>query len=206
MIDLEQPSVIALRELEAFVVQHDEESTVTVTDDQCPQVLSPIETSTVQQVVDEAPVLVDEPAAIVVLSAGEQGPPGRDGAGASKAYIDVFAHDAAVRGQVLRVGNGNGFATDYTDPLAATWQLGLADQNGAIGDSIRVQLAGDFSDVAYGLQPGRIWLGGPGQRYAQQAPPPNTPGVVQAVLGNSTGGSVLYFNPDAPSVFTGVSP
>lgn len=119
--------------------------------------------------------------------------------------INATANANFNRGQVVRVGNGVAYSTGYSDPLSATWQLGLVTEHVLAGASFSVQISGVFTDVVYSnLVPGRIWLGSSIQLYAVQTPPPNTTGFVQAVLGNCAGNGILSLNMDSPSIFSGV--
>lgn len=118
-------------------------------------------------------VLVVEPAAPVamVVAAGTQGPPGRQGA-PGPAGGSAFLRDAGETLSALRVVYelaGQVFVLDAGDAAHIDLLLGVTLTAAETGASINVQRSGAIDDASWSWQPGRVWLGAAGA--LTQTPP-----------------------------------
>ncbi|MBX9754641.1 MAG: hypothetical protein K2X80_07800 [Pseudomonadaceae bacterium] len=109
----------------------------------------------------EYAVTVDAAPDVVVVAAGDQGPPGRDGipgpAGGSALQRTAGETVSALRVQYEQ--GGKVYALDYRDPEHIELLLGISLTAADTDQPLNVQRSGVIEDSGWNWTLGRVWLG-----------------------------------------------
>lgn len=119
----------------------------------------------------EYAVTVEPPTDVLVVTMGEQGPPGIPGAPGPEVGAAV-QRDAGETLSALRAVyelDGQVLALDYRDAAHIDLLLGITLTAAEVGTPINVQRSGPIDDSGWSWTPGRIWLGANGA--LTQTPP-----------------------------------
>jgi hypothetical protein len=119
----------------------------------------------------EYAVTVEPPADVLVVLAGEQGPPGRPGipgpAGGSSLQRTAGETLSALR--AVYELDGLIYPLDYRDTEHIDLLLGITLTAAPAGEPVNVQRSGVIEDTGWSWTPGRVWLGLDGR--LTQTPP-----------------------------------
>lgn len=119
----------------------------------------------------EYAVTVEPPADVLVVTVGEQGPPGRQGipgpAGGSS--LQRLAGESLSALRAVYELDGHVCLLDYRDTDHIDLLLGITLTAAPAGEPVNVQRSGVIDDASWSWAPGRVWLGIDGR--LTQAPP-----------------------------------
>lgn len=140
----------------------------------------------------EVAITVEPPAEILVVTVGEQGPPGIPGPAGGSAVQRIAGHELSALRVVYEL-DGKVFYLDHRDEEHIDLLLGVTLQAAPPGQSVTVQCMGAIEDSGWAWHPGRVWLGADG---ALTQTPPND--GFDVLLGAAVSPTRITLNPTDP--------